>query len=134
MELIVDLEPEALERAESLAAERGQSVGKVLSDALLGHHGSLERPEATLGVDAQGFPQIHIGRPITSEEIKAMIAEDEEWEITRGNPYHAWYGVDPDRTVFPEGYPRVVDGPLGLPEVQLGPPVSDIQKRIANEE
>ena len=75
MELIIDLEPEALRRAESLAAERGQTIGKVLSDALLGRIVPDGYPKVVVG--PSGLPEIHLGRPVTLDEVREAI-EDED--------------------------------------------------------
>ena len=120
METTVDLEPEAYRKAEVLAAERGQSIGQVLGDALLG------RREALIETDTEGWPIIRTERPITSEQVKEWLAEDEEWEITRGDPNHPWYSVPES---FEPGYPRVVRGPQGLPVVQLRPSLESAKGR-----
>ena len=96
--------------AEALAAERGQSLGKVLGDALLG------RGVARLETDAEGWPMIRTGKPITSEGVEAGIGEDETWEITRGDPHHPFHR--PILTTDEQGFPQVDIGrPLTLEEV-----------------
>lgn len=111
MELTVELETEALRKAESLAAERGQSLGKVLGDAILG------QSSHEIVTNADGWPLIQTRGPITTEEIKAMIAEDETWEITRGDPHHPFH--KPIVTMDEQGFPQVEIGrPLTLQEVR----------------
>ena len=68
----VDLDPEAYRLAEALAAKRRQSIGQVLSDAVL----SLGRDPGILEVDAQGWPIIRFGRPMTADNVRALTEED----------------------------------------------------------
>jgi hypothetical protein len=72
----VDLDPEAYRLAEALAAKRRQSIGKVLSDAiLLGQHSTLEgEPSVTRG--SSGLPEIRFGEPTTLDEVQQAIEED----------------------------------------------------------
>lgn len=124
----VDLDPEAYRLAQALAAERRQSIGKILSDAILSRQHSVPAADETsITQNSSGLPEIRFGRQITTEGIRAMIAEDEEWEIMRGDPRHPWYSVTEE---FEPGYPRVTTGPLGLPEVQLRPPSSSGKAEI----
>ena len=110
METTVELEPEAYRMAKALAAERGESLGKVLGDALLG------RREAEIETDAEGWPIIRTERPIPSEQVKAWIEEDETREITRGDPHHSFH--KPILTTDEQGFPQVDIGrPLTLEEV-----------------
>ena len=124
METTVGLEPEAYRTAQSLVAERGQSLGKVLSDAVLAHHSGLRQGRFGVSRGTTGLPELRAGVPIDSDRIRAMIAEDEEWEIARGNPDRTGKGSNAGEVSEPSpGYPRVVEGPLGLPEVQIVPPI-----------
>jgi hypothetical protein len=124
----VDLDPEAYRLAQALAAERRQSIGKILSDAILsGQRSEPAAEETSSDRSPSELSAIPFEHPITTEEIRAMIAEDEEWEITRGDPHHPWNSVNEE---FEPGYPRVITGPLGLPEVQLRPPSSSGKAEI----
>lgn len=117
METTVDLEPEAFEKAQALAVERGQSIGKVLGDALLGHHSDMRRPSTRVESDEEGWPVIHNSGPITSEQVKAWIEEDETWGITHGDLHHPFH--KPILTTDEQGFPQVDIGrPLTLEEVR----------------
>jgi hypothetical protein len=75
MRTTVTLEPEAYELARKAAFQRRESIGKVLSDAILSQLGSLPTT-FRMERDARGLPQISIGRSITSEEVAAAIEEE----------------------------------------------------------
>jgi len=76
VETIVDLAPEAFRLAQTVASQRHQSVGEVLSEAVIGHFKDLSRPAARFSIDEQGFPQVHVGRPISPEEVADAVEEE----------------------------------------------------------
>jgi hypothetical protein len=51
-------------------------MGKVLGDALIKQFCNPEKAGAHYTKDAEGFPVIYIGRPITPEDVAAAIEED----------------------------------------------------------
>ncbi|RYG34617.1 hypothetical protein EON81_15090 [bacterium] len=72
MELAVVLDPDAYRVAEALAAERHLSISKVVSDAVL-----RQRTETTVVKGALGLPEITFPRPLTDEDIRAAIEEED---------------------------------------------------------
>lgn len=76
MRTTVTLEPEAYRLARALASKRHQSVGKVLSDAILSQFRQPGEPAPKIEVDEFGFPVLRLGRVITPEEVAAAIEED----------------------------------------------------------
>ena len=115
MKITVDLPYETYALAQTVAYQRDLELGDVLSEAVTNQFRDVTVPRPELTVDEHGFPVIHLGRKVTSEEVRAMIEEDEEWEITRGDPDHPYY-----RDAYPEEEPTVMRGPTGLPEVRFG--------------
>lgn len=76
MRTTIDLDPRALDLARSAARTRKVSLGKILSDALFQVY-APNKGRAEIVIDDQGFPTIDIGRPITHDEVKTFL-EDED--------------------------------------------------------
>jgi hypothetical protein len=69
----VDLDPEVLEAARSLARSQGRSLGRVLSD--LARRGLAPRKEAS----RRGFPVFRVSpetAPLTSEAVRRALDEE----------------------------------------------------------
>lgn len=77
MRTTIDLDPQALKVAKSAARARKVSLGKIFSEALLQVYAPNATKKARIVVDEFGFPTLDIGRPITYEEVKAFL-EDED--------------------------------------------------------
>jgi predicted DNA-binding ribbon-helix-helix protein len=76
MRTTVDLDPDVLQAAKSLARDRNQSVGRVLSD--LARHG-LTDPSNLSSEVRNGVPLLprRTGKTVTSETVRALLdAED----------------------------------------------------------
>ena len=81
MRTTIDLTPEAYHLAKSLARERKQSMGSVVSAYIVGPTVAKAPAGLVLGVSAAGFPTFDGGKRRTVEDVKAMIDEmDEEDE------------------------------------------------------
>jgi len=83
MRTTLDLTPEAYHLAKSVARERKKSMGAVVSDFIVGQKPAERTGGLVFGVSIAGFPTFRSrgGKPITTEEVKAMIDEmDEEDE------------------------------------------------------
>jgi hypothetical protein len=85
MRTTLDLTPEAYHLAKSVARERKKSMGAVVSEYIVGpatekRHGRLIR-----GVSSAGFPTFHVegAKPITTEEVKALMEEMQDEEDAR---------------------------------------------------
>jgi len=76
MRTTITLEPEAYRLARALAFQRHTSVGKILSEALLSQFRPTTIPSIEVIMDADGFPTLYLGRPLTSEEVASAIEED----------------------------------------------------------
>ena len=74
MRTTVDLTPEAYHLAKAIARDKKQSLGQTISDLITHQPPVGEQPAVT--TDEYGFPSIRIGRPITTEEVNELIAED----------------------------------------------------------
>ncbi|MGC2191320.1 MAG: hypothetical protein WA751_03190 [Candidatus Dormiibacterota bacterium] len=76
MRTTIDI-PEELHRAvRSLAQDKGQSLSQTISDFL---REGLSPSSGTVGVSIDpitGFPSVHLGRPITTEMVRAA-ADDQ---------------------------------------------------------
>ena len=75
MRTTLDLSTEAYHVAKALARERNLSLGKVVSEFILqraGSHGKA-RPVHS----AAGFPVFASGKRVTSEDVRALLDEDE---------------------------------------------------------
>ena len=75
MRTTIDLTDEAYQLAKAFAHDRRESLGKVVSDLIVrGAAGS--GPVGVVRV-VDGLPVVNIGRPITMEEVQALLDEDE---------------------------------------------------------
>lgn len=73
MRTTVDLDPDVLQAARSLARSRGTTLGRVLSD--LARSGLAPRKEGS----ERGFPVFRVGPdapPLTSEAVARALDED----------------------------------------------------------
>lgn len=77
MRTTIDLDPEVLDLAKSAARVRKVSLGKIVSEALLQVYAPNTTEKVQIVIDELGFPTFSIGRPITYEEVKAFL-EDED--------------------------------------------------------
>ena len=81
MRTTLDLTPEAYHLAKAVARERKQSMGTVVSEFIVKPPVTEQPNRIILGTSKAGFPTFSSGRPITTEEVTAMIDEmDEEDE------------------------------------------------------
>ncbi len=78
MRTTIDLTPEAHHLAKSVARERNQSMGAVVSEFIVGPATEKRSEHIVLGVSKAGWPTFNSGKRITTEEVKAMIDEMEE--------------------------------------------------------
>ena len=78
MNQTIELEAEAYALARRLAAERHRSIGRVLSDAVFDRVETGLPAVGEVVIDQYGWPVVRTGRRITSEEVRTMIAEDED--------------------------------------------------------
>lgn len=76
MRTTVNIEPQAYSIARAVAHQKNQSIGKVVSDALMQAYSPENDRPIGLYIDERGWPVIHLGRPITPEEVAEAIAED----------------------------------------------------------
>ena len=73
MRTTIDLTEEAHHVASAVARERNISLGKVVSEFILMRATALGPVPA---VSAAGFPLFSSGKPVTSEDVRAMLDED----------------------------------------------------------
>ena len=89
MRTTLDLTPEAYHLAKAVARERKQSMGAVVSDFIV--HPSEERHSGQIiyGTSKAGFPTFRVvgAKPITTEDVKAMMEEMQDEEDAR---YRLW--------------------------------------------
>ena len=78
MRTTLDLTPEAYHLAKSVARERKQSLGAVVSGYIVGSTNANRPAGLALGVSAAGFPTFDGGKRRTLEDVKAMMDEMEE--------------------------------------------------------
>lgn len=78
----IDLTPEAWHLAKSVAHERNQSLGKVVSEFILRPAISETSQPAR---SAAGFPLFRSGKPITSEGVQALLDDGEDSETGLGD-------------------------------------------------
>lgn len=77
MRTTVDLPKRTHDRVRELAAARGVSLSAVIADLTQRGLNELDgRPRYRID-ERTGLPVIHTGRPITVEEVAALIDEDE---------------------------------------------------------
>jgi hypothetical protein len=73
MRTTLDLTEEAYQIARTVARERGISLGRVVSEYIVGR---AEVRPAESGVDPRtGFPTFRCSRRVTSEDVKALDEE-----------------------------------------------------------
>lgn len=76
MRTTVELPPAAHRRVRELAAQRGTSVSATVAELTARGLAQLAEP-LTVESDARsGFPVIHVGRAVTSEEVASAIDEE----------------------------------------------------------
>lgn len=85
MRTTIDLTPEAYHLAKSVARERKKSMGTVVSEYIVAPVTEKRTGEIIYGVSSAGFPTFHVvgAKPITTEEVKAMMDEMQEEEDAR---------------------------------------------------
>jgi len=71
----MDIDQQSYRLAKAVAAQKGQSLGKVVAEAISAYYGSSETPTNTIGRSEAGFPVLTIGRVITPEDVAEL--EDE---------------------------------------------------------
>lgn len=76
MRTTIDLDPSAHKLAKAIARQRHVSLGRVISDAILNRYDEQSSPDFEIGTTELGLPAIYIGRPITREEVAALIEEE----------------------------------------------------------
>ena len=77
MRTTLNLDPSALELAKSAARIRKVSLGQIFSEALLQVYAPNSTKKVRVRVDESGFPTFSVGRPITYEEVKAFLEEED---------------------------------------------------------
>lgn len=76
MRTTVDLPPAAYQRVKRMSQEQQQSLSRTIADLTIRGLAQLGEPVA-LGVSERtGLPVVSVGRPVTSEEVAEMLAED----------------------------------------------------------
>lgn len=73
----MNLDPRALELAKYAARTRKVSLGTIFSEALLQVYAPNSTKNVCVRVDESGFPTFSVGRPITYEEVKAFLEEED---------------------------------------------------------
>ena len=73
----IDIDQQTHRLAKAIAAQKGISMGKVVAEAIRKQWGPEEPKSMVFGKSEAGFTTIDIGRPITSEEVAELIAEDD---------------------------------------------------------
>lgn len=76
MRTTVDLPPLVKQRAEQIAADRGQSLSAVVADLVIRGLGQLDEPIKIEIDERSGFPVISYGQRITSEDVAAILDEE----------------------------------------------------------
>ena len=76
MRTTITLDERAYRLARAVAAQRHESVGKVLGDALLGKFDVADTSVGQVVIDQFGFPTVRTGTVITNEDVAKAIAED----------------------------------------------------------
>lgn len=76
MRTTTDLPPAIHRRARELAEQRGQSLSAVIADLTARGLASLGEPVQVRVDAATGLPSITLGRPITSEDVAAMLDDE----------------------------------------------------------
>ncbi len=76
MRTSVDLPPAVRKRAEALAKSRGQSLSATIADLTIRGLSEFDAP-MTIDIDPRsGFPVMSLGRPITSEDVTALLDDE----------------------------------------------------------
>lgn len=76
MRTTVDLPPAVHRRALALAQARGQSLSATVAQLTVRGLNQLDEPVRLTIDEETGFPLIDIGRPITSEEVAALLDDE----------------------------------------------------------
>lgn len=72
MRTTIDLPDDLHELARELAHQSNRSMGQVIADLIrLG----VRRAPADLSVSRRGMPQLSVGRPVTSEDVRSLDDE-----------------------------------------------------------
>jgi hypothetical protein len=85
MRTTLELTPDAYHLAKSVARERKKSMGAVVSEFIVRPVTEERTGEIIYGVSSAGFPTFRVvgAKPITTEEVKAMIDEMQDEEDAR---------------------------------------------------
>ena len=75
MRTTLTIDDRAYRLAQAVAAQRKESVGKVLGDVFVEHFSRVDPLSSGLELDADGFPIMRLGRPISSADVSEMIDE-----------------------------------------------------------
>ena len=76
MRTTTDLDPKAHKIAKAIARQRHLTLGKIISEAILNRYEAQSPDSLQSSTTALGLPAIYIGRPITREEVSALIEEE----------------------------------------------------------
>lgn len=77
MRTTIDLDPKAHKLAKALAHQRKVSLGKIVSEAIMERFCPEPTRPVKYGISEAGFPTIDTGRPVTLEEVKAFLEEED---------------------------------------------------------
>lgn len=73
MRTTVDLPPAAHRRVQELAASRHQSMSAVIAELTIRGLAQTGAHTVLTTDDRSGFPVISVGRPVTSDEVAAVL-------------------------------------------------------------
>ena len=76
MRTTIDLDPTAHRLATALARQRNVTLSRVVSEAILDQLAPSRGEPIPIGTTDLGLPAVYIGRPITREEVAALIEEE----------------------------------------------------------
>lgn len=76
MRTTLDLPPVAYHRVKELAAQRGESVSRVLADLTMRGLAQVESDVELQVSDRTGLPVLSIGRGVTSEEVGDLLDDE----------------------------------------------------------
>jgi len=76
MRTTVDLPEELHRAARSLAHDRGQSMSRTISDFVRQGLSPNSGTERVSTVPATGLPLVRLGRPVTTEMVRAAVADE----------------------------------------------------------
>lgn len=77
MRTTVDLPPALYQRVKELAGRRGVSVSRTIAELTQRGLADFGEPTRVRISPVSGLPYISIGRPITNDEVLALLDEDE---------------------------------------------------------